>query len=73
MHGDALDATKPMGKRLPKAEVYIETTDAAVDGGGNVACAVEERRPVAACGEDAEQVHVSRNAKHCHSERREES
>jgi hypothetical protein len=29
-----------MGKRLPKEERYIETTDTAVHGGGNAACAV---------------------------------
>jgi len=28
------------GKRLPKEEMYIETTDTSVDDGGNVACAV---------------------------------
>jgi len=47
IHGDALDATKPMGKRLPKVEVYIEAPDTAVDDGGGFACAVSI---LAACG-----------------------
>jgi len=38
------------GQRLPKEERYIETPDAAVYGGENVACAVEASRAVPSCG-----------------------
>jgi len=46
--GAAKTATKPMGKRLLEEEVYIEMSDTATDGGGNVACSAQLRRPVAA-------------------------
>jgi len=42
-----------MGLRLAKVEVYIETADAAVYGGGSFACGVGLRRPVAAFGGSA--------------------
>jgi hypothetical protein len=68
--GNILDATKPMGLRLPKVEVYIETTETADDGGGNVACAVHFLSGYALlrweCGACANFTPI------CHSERSEE-
>jgi len=40
MHGDALDATKPMGLRLTREGRYIASQDTAQHGGGKVACAM---------------------------------
>ena len=45
--GSASRATKPTGNELTNEERYIASQGAAVDGGGNVACAVKAGRPVA--------------------------
>ena len=48
LRGSIQNHNKADGMRLPREGRHIETSDTADDGGGNVACAVWIRRPVAA-------------------------